>query len=225
MRVNILLVCIDNGCYADHLEKSLPVWMKHAASVTVVTDLKDERTPIVAHKYGALLHRTNIFYEDGRLFGKYAAMEEARVKVMPYYDWILFTDADILPPDDWLEQIKKANPSIGDLYGCSRVMDSGKVTKAVGEIAGFFQLFHVDDPSVRQTPILNPAWLHCGNGDSELAFRWPPENRIHLPIEVRHFGPDGVNWCGADKPEEMIRIRIDRQKGRNWRSEVIRKEL
>lgn len=221
MNVNVLLVCVDNGFYADCLERSLPIWKKHSKSVTVVTDLNDERTPIVAHKYGAILHRTNAFYEGGRIFGKYAAMEEARVRSMPYEDWILFTDADILPTDTWLDDIRKCNPVTGNLYGCSRVMDSGKVVTPVGEIAGYFQLFHADDPHAAGDTLLNPDWLHAGNGDSEVSARWPASRRIHLPVELRHFGPDGVNWCGVNNREAMIQIRINRQKGKSWRGEKV----
>lgn len=222
MKVNMLITCVDNGFYAQCLKSSLPVWTKSASSITVVTDTKDNSTADVAGQFGCKIHRTDVFYADGRIFGKSAAMEEARSRTMDYQDWILFADADVIPPDDWMSQIVQAESDQSPLYGCKRLLDNGDVVSPKGEIAGFFQLFHSESPYARQRPLLNPDWIHAGNYDSEFCFNWPASERITLPMVVRHFGPDGRNWCGRGNESRMERIRMDRSNGKNWRTERIK---
>lgn len=221
MNANLLICCVDNGFYAKCLEQSLPVWKRSAETVTVVTDFQDHATVDVCRRFGAICHQTNIFYQDGRIFGKSAALEEARQQAMLYDDWVILADADIHPPDNWLDLVKAQAPQIGNLYGCQRMLDGGKVVAPKGEVAGYFAMFHTDDPYAQGTPLLNPDWIHAGNYDSEFSFRWPAANRIILPVVVKHSGPDGENWMGRGNHEAMLAMRVQRQKGRNWRTEKI----
>ena len=140
---------------------------------------------------------------------------------MPYDDWILFADADVIPPEDWLDQVEHEKPVPWKLYGCKRELDSGKVVFPKGEIAGYFMLFHSNDPIARFTPLLDPAWTHAGNYDSEFSQRWPAKDRVTLSMVVRHFGPDGKNWCGRGNDAAMEKIRASRTNGKSWRNERI----
>jgi hypothetical protein len=218
MEVNLLITCVDKGFYAKHLNESLPIWKKHASSVTVVTDYEDKVTPEVTSDHGAWHYKTDAFYRDGRIFGKSNAMQEALDKIVPWSGWIIFADADVTPPDDWIDQLKGVQA--GNLYGCCRKLDDGNV-KFEGEIGGFFQCFHTSDPIVQRKPLLETRFTHAGNYDSQFQALWPSKNRITLPMVVRHHGEHGKNWMGVGNDAAMRKMRADRANGKRWQDEIV----
>lgn len=167
MRIHALTVCVGKD---DHLAIAMPRWVEGLRSLTIVTDGTDVATQEVAITLDALtrhgshgtycpvyLHRTDAFTRDGAAFNKARAMEEARIS-MPWSDWILFIDADVVPPRDWKTRIEATNPEPGHLYGCWRYQcddvarvdhlladPSAQRIKGDGMGVGYFQLFHADD--------------------------------------------------------------------------------
>lgn len=206
MRIHGLTVCVD---YADLLAQSIGLWLPSLTSLTVVTTERDEASKLLALTRGALLHVTDAFYRNGAAFNKGAAMEEAR-RSMPWSDWILFFDADIVPPADWLAQVEAANPQAGKLYGARRMMDDGTIKRESGEIAGFFMLFHSTDP--RAAEGVPCDWRHAGGYDSDFQLRWGAD-RVWTPLTVRHVGAAGRNWYGRGNAGAMDALIAKRRRG------------
>lgn len=219
MKVHVLIPCIDNGVYATYLNEALRYWLPSAASVTVVTAERDHVTRGVAHDHKCRVVLTDAWWDKGAYFNKGGAMNRA-IEQMPWSDWILFADADVIPPHNWLAIIEEFDPEPGVLYGARRVMDDGRLKDEGNEIAGFFMLFHSSDPVAQRRPLLIETTT-AGGYDSEFCFRWHPSKRIKLPLIVRHNGPDGVNWCGADRTDAMNDVRSERKRRGGWRHEVI----
>ncbi len=62
--------------------------------------------------------------------------------------------------------------------------------------AGYFQLFHADDPVLRERPWYDVGYTHAGGGDWYFQQRWVEENKIRPPFNVLHLGPRDRNWFG-----------------------------
>jgi len=220
MKINLLISCIDNGVYAAILDRSLSLWFPSANSVTIVTSERDKQTNLVAEKHGCIVHNTDIWWAKGAHFNKGAAMEEARSQTMPWSDWCLFADADIVPPTDWHQTVVNHNPHAGRLYGARRSRENGSPIND-GDIAGCFQLFHTSDPAAQERPLLT-GWQHAGNYDSVFMMRWPGGMRQFLDLKLVHVGETGVNWFGVGKSNELKSIRDDRKRQGGWRHEQVK---
>ena len=226
MCVHGLTVCVD---YAEFLAVGLDRWTETLDSVTVVTSETDRDTAALVRGWrGVELVQTDLFYRDGALFNKGRAMEAARLQ-MPWHDWILFFDADIVPPLDWLvRSMPVVQP--GALYGCRRFAggldDNGQPSlphDAPG--VGYFQLFHTDDPVVKNAPppLIDTHWRHAGNYDNKFMDRWRSLGRpVHnLPFRVAHLG-ERDNWCGRGNREGFAAIQAERRRrGGRWDHETI----
>jgi len=225
MTIHGLTVCVN---YSDHLAVGIERLRPGLASWTIVTDLQDEATTRLAYWKHCRVHRTNIFYERGAAFNKGAAMEEARQQ-MPWEDWILFLDADVVPEEGWTEKLLAAEPVPGNLYGtwryqCTNVKtlahQSNRLPHDVPGV-GYWQLFHSSDSRVQERPLIETHWLHAGNYDNGFMHRWPRQLRKLLPIKLIHLG-DRDNWFGRGRHEEFAAMQAERKRrGGRWDHETI----
>lgn len=223
-----IVICVN---YDDLLNITLPRNMRHLSECLVITSSKDERTKrVCAETTSVRVHETEAFYKDGARFNKGAAMEEG-FDILGREGWILIWDADTLFPN----VMSLDNIQIGNLYGPPRriLEDATKWSQLYSfqEVPlardklfpGYFQLFHADDPIVRDhRPWYDTTFIHAGGADGHFQDRWPWEQRIRLPFEVLHLGPRDTNWFGrassrvdgqpleraAENWKEMHRYRI-----------------
>lgn len=215
MKINALTVCVN---YADLLALSIDRWRPHFDSLTIVTSLEDEATAAMAREHGCALHQTDAFTRDGATFNKGRAIEEARQR-MPWQDWILFFDADIVPEREWFAKVSDGCCSPGTLYSARRFecMDATKIddltlppinTDGVG--VGYFQLFHTTDPHVADSPLLETCWKHAGVYDSHFMHRWNDRDRQLLPIRLVHVG-ERDNWWGRGNKQAFADMQAARR--------------
>lgn len=218
MKLHAVTVCVN---YADYLSRSLDRWA--AAPVLVVTTPADTETQDLCHRHGVPVHTTNVFYASGAKFNKGAAIVEAiesRICI-DCIDWLLLFDSDIIPPANWLDQVKGANLRLGDLYGAPRTTEAGELIDD-GELAGYFHLFHTSDPNAKRRPLLDTHWYHAGNYDSEFIKRWDIDNRVLLPFSVIHLGERGRNWCGRGQADDMRQLHEERARRGGYGHETIK---
>lgn len=238
MRIHGLVVCVN---YSDLLARSLSIWSRTLASLCVVTtpndaetirlvcatvgsQLFDELNPLV--RPTVRLFQTDAFTRDGAAFNKGRAMQEARDALLSPLathplplDWTLFFDADVIPPSNWLDVVRAADPEPGWLLGCRRCEEDGTPIKD-GEIAGYFQLFHSADP--RAAEPLDIWWAHAGNYDSRFAHRWPGNLKGFIPgLTLIHQGERGSNWCGRGNQAAMSELHAERIRRGGWQHESI----
>jgi hypothetical protein len=219
--------------YADVLALSIGRWMPGLSSLTIVTNTKDRATVELArdvaaeYDYGRVkLHITDVFYEGGAHFNKGAAMEQARRVLMPWEDWVLFIDADVVPQRDWKAVVEAARPEPGNIYGCHRLnaKDHTWLDNPLCSVIrddrvgyGYFQLFHSTDPRVQKTPLLDTDWTHAGNYDSTLLLMWP--TAVEIPVRLWHLGGPNHNWFGKGKDELFQAMEKERiRRGGGWPS-------
>lgn len=226
MNIHALICCVN---YAHHLEHALPRWIEGCESVTIVTSIEDSATRALCERYcdahdDLFCYSTNAFTINGASFNKGLAMEQAR-ESMPWRDWVLFADADIVPPEDWHLRLDRLHEGgqiqFGSLYGLRRrhavnfleldnplcpVMTDDRVGY------GYFQLFHAKDPRALRAPLLDTHWKHAGNYDSNFLLSFGRDVK-ELPFHVWHLGDKHENWFGVGKErefEEMMRRRNGR---------------
>lgn len=92
--MNAILVCVD---MADLLSVCLPYNRHHFDRVTVVTSLKDRATMDVAEANHGDIHATDVFWERGANFNKWAALEQG-LDAMGREGWLTIMDCDVLWP-------------------------------------------------------------------------------------------------------------------------------
>jgi hypothetical protein len=225
MRIHALTACVK---YLDYFQYGMPRWKPYLASWTVVTDFADKQTAEFVLKNGLHLHRTKAFYDHDAWFNQGAALEEARQACVPWSkdDWFLLMDADIVPELQWYEKVMECKPEPGNIYGAIRYqcetrndIDKDELEAATwtGPI-GAFQLMHMGDARVQQTPLLDSSWKHCGGHDSALTERWPVELQHQLSVRTFHLGPARGPlgfWFGRGR-------RIPLKEGEDYRDERFR---
>lgn len=196
--IKALIVCVD---YSDYLSITLPINRPHFSEVLVITTPGDTKTQEVALENNSVVFMTESFYDDGAYFNKWKALEEG-YDLMGRTGWLCNLDADVVwPVNADLSEIVK-----GNLYCPYRRMgpDSLPLRKdwekwpidRVTELAGYSQIFHADDPVLRDRPWMQQNWKHAGGADSFFQQRWKPENKKRFNWEVMHLGERGKNWCG-----------------------------
>jgi len=227
MKINGLVCCVD---YWQWLTPNLGRWFEGLDSLTIVTSTEQTLPEL----QGITLVRTDLFYKDGAVFNKGRAMEYAR-RIMPWTDWILFFDADVIPEKGWKAKIEAQNPQPGSLYGCWRLdarcvsdVDNPGLqrfpTDAPG--VGYFQLFHSTDPVVNgPLPLIATNFVHGGNYDNIFMDRWRNSARPIRSLDLRlvHVG-ERDNWFGIGHREMFAAMQKARSRGQNWRNEVISKK-
>ena len=232
MTIDGLAVCVN---YSDLLALSLNRWLDALDSLTIVTTPgdADTRELIAAANWRqpaakVRAHLTEIFTAHGADFNKGAAMQEAISQTMLWREWVLFFDADIVPPRGLRHRLCQAGLEPGNLYGGVRhiaesVADYGKdptdlpTVQGRGQrIPGAFQLFHIDDPRIpNRDHLLDVTWRHAGNYDSAFQACWPRNRQIVLgDIHYIHIGEPGLNWHGRCSPEEGRRRKAARDAAR-----------
>ncbi len=204
--IKAITVCVN---YDDLLRLALPRIVKHVDTLLIVTSFTDLRTHALAAEYPdkVQLHMTDAFYRNGASFNKGLAMEEG-FDVLGRTGWILILDADIvLPP-----VIPKLDLVIGKMYTPGRHILSnvdGMTPEGVEWLSpqdlpfrhengnfGYFQLFHADDPVIRERPWYGTDWVHAGGCDSVFEKRWAKADRLRMPFVVIHLGDPDQNWFG-----------------------------
>lgn len=226
MRIDGLTVCVD---YAEFLAIGIFRWLEGLASLTIVTAQHDEETmALAAVDPRVRVVVTDLFYWDGAAFNKGRAMEAAREE-MPWSDWILFFDADVVPPEDWKDRIKCDDPNPRALHGAYRfeghrdqVEDRGQPPCAHDVPGvGYFQLFHSADPCVQTAPgepLLDVHWIHGGNYDNRFMDRWRAKGiKVQaIPFRLAHIG-ERENWFGRGHREEFEAMQAERRRrGGRW---------
>jgi hypothetical protein len=229
MTIHGLTVCVD---YADMLGVGVDRWLDGLDSLIVVTRPGDRDTAaLVSVRQKARLYATTAFYEDGAAFNKGRAIEEGR-KLVPWTDWVLFFDADVVPPVGWKSVVENASPKPGCLWGASRVQC--RSTKDVDRTGlrpmrydvpgvGFFQLFHSQDPALVGEPLIETQWTHAGNYDNGFMRRW---KRVReLPLVLWHVG-QREEWFGRGNRGAFVEMQAERRRrGGRWDHETIEPEV
>jgi hypothetical protein len=206
MLLNAVMVCVD---YSDLLAVTLPFNQHHFHRISVVTSSEDTKTQDLADQLGIDCYITDSFYDDGAIFNKWKALEEA-LDVFGRQGWMCLMDADIL----WPKELPSFELEKGNLYCPHRRMFTHKtdpipeeeewgiwrIHPNIREWAGYSQIFHAEDEHLPPAPWHDITWKHAGGADSFFQFRWPEENKIRPPFEVLHIGEAGKNWCGRATP-------------------------
>lgn len=228
MTIHGLTVCVG---YAEFLSRGLARWMAGLASLTVVTTPEDTATQALAGDRVQVV-TTDLFTRDGAAFNKGRAMEYAR-QSMPWEDWILFFDADVVPPADWLARLERMAKRPDTLHGCYRFdagedMDDRGQPRCAHDVpgVGYFQLFHASDPAVQTAagePLIDTHWIHGGNYDNRFMDRWRSRGiKVReVPFRVAHIG-ERENWFGRGNRDAFEAMQAERKRrGGQWDHERI----
>lgn len=219
MHISAFTVCVN---YADYLSASLERWRDSLDSLVVITSPQDHATQELCSLLGVRVHTTDVFYASGAKFNKGAAIAEAYAAGPTPPDWVLFFDADVIPPENW-RPLVESHVMVAQrcLYGCFRdELDGSPINDP--DIAGFFHLAHISDPNMQHVPVVDAHWYHCGGYDSTFQNRWPRDQRIRLPLRLTHQGETWKNWCGRGNTEAMQELLATRRrKGGDWKHETI----
>lgn len=228
MIIHGLTVCVD---YAAELAHGIGRWRAGLASLTVVTTLEDTATLALAGGAHARVHATDAFYREGAAFNKGRAIEEAR-RTMHWSNWVLFFDADVVPPADWYQRLGALVP--GRLYGCDRFqatpddIDDRGQPKCAFDVpgVGYCQLFHITDSAVQTAPgepLIDECWQHAGNYDNRFMDRWRRRGApvVRLPFRLAHLG-ERENWFGRGHRAQFEAMQAERlRRGGRWDHETI----
>lgn len=204
--------------YSDILRETLPRMRHHFSEYIIVTSNTDlENVAPIAVANDAAVFSTDLFYDRGAVFNKWAALEWA-ISRMGRTGWLAMIDVDIVWPQDLCGWSAEKCCVPGILYGALRrmlndppvpfVMPLEKKWKDLplhanqAEFAGFTQLVHASqDPRLTcSVPWHDVDWKTAGSADSFFQDKWPKELKVRLPWEVLHIGVSGKNWCGRVTP-------------------------
>lgn len=216
MHIAAITVCVD---YAGYLAQSIMRWGPSTEDLLVVTTERDIETISLCERANARYFVTDAFYRGGAKFNKGAALAEA-YQQLNRQEWVLFFDADIIPPPHWRAELLQCDLTPGNIYGATRAFDPG-IRYYDPQIAGFFFMAHVSDPRMQIDPIVDTHFYHAGNYDTTFMERWAPENRIRLPLTVHHCGVPGLNWCGVGQHEAVNRLHAERRIFNGWQHETV----
>jgi len=164
--VKSIVVSVD---YHDLLAITLPKNSQHFEKTLVVTAPHDEKTIRTAEQIPNVeVLKTDAFYQLGATFNKGCAMEIG-LRRLGKDGWIVVWDADTLFPDS----IDIPDKQIGKLYGARRkvahnkhwlnfsALEDESFYPDEGEIPGYFQMFHAEDPVLKNRDIWYP--VDCKN--------------------------------------------------------------
>lgn len=241
--VTAVLVSVE---YGDLLAYTLPRNRPHFSRVIVVTSPDDHETIRVARRHKAVTLTTRCFWEHEASFNKGLALEHGlELGGLGIRDeWFAVMDADILLPHDVTLEFE------GRTAGClyvppRRIVEFQTLSdpatwgavRSREEFAGFFQLFHSQDPVLSRRPWYPTDWRHAGGCDTEFWKKWQKHQRRRPPFEVLHIGPEGQNWCGRVTPrldgslppdhlQRSERMRIMQESRDNpWRKRIVSEKI
>lgn len=216
MRIAGLVTCVS---YGPFLAEGLERWVAGLDQLLVVTTADDSFTHTICGAAGVKMHWTDAFARDGAVFNKAAAMDEGLAILRPE-DWVLCFDADVVPPHHWRAYVESAAPVCGNLYAASRQTEAGLPLND-GTDAGFFHLWHVQDPAAQDRPLFG-SWHNASGYDSAFADRWLHHQRLRVPVTCTHLGERGTHWCGLGRRELMDEVWRERERRGGWRHERLR---
>lgn len=219
MHITAMTVCVD---YAHHLERSLERWKQIADKLLVVTAERDTATRALCESHGVATHCTDLFWANGAKFNKGRGIADAYYRnLSPVPDWMLFFDADIVPPEGCRAYIEANVKRPEWLYGCYRTNEAGLLF-GDPDIAGYFHLAHISSPHMQVKPIVDTHWAHAGNYDSTFQDRWSKAERVRLDMRVIHLGDEpGANWMGVGNKHLVDAMHRERRRRRGrWDHET-----
>lgn len=211
--------------YTDILRLTLPWNRHHFSSVLIVTSLEDYNNVLpVALANNAEVFGTDIFYQNGAKFNKWAALNEGLEHggFHDCNDWVVVLDADTCWPRD-LEHnddrdsltfnrqdtafrllrgqltapLRRMYPSIPQSIPDEKDWTIYPHHRYQAEFSGYTMVFHSSDPVLQKRPWFPNNWSHCGGGDNEFAKRWTRTNSIRpTNWDVLHIGVCAANWMG-----------------------------
>lgn len=222
-----ITVCVN---YADLLYRGLRLWQTGLDRLIVITSPRDQQTINLCRYHNIQTHITDIFYANGAKFNKGAAMSEAVIAtgLRRGADWLLTFDSDIVPPEDWREQVEDAAPVPGTLYGAWRFWQPEDASPLVvdpskrmpqGWVLGFFCLFHNSDPVLPSGALFDTHWPHAGNYDTTFTRRWPESRQEVLDLYTIHLGDERTHWLGRGRKKELRAILRKRKGHEDWERE------
>lgn len=225
MKLEYVTVCVN---YLDFFKIS---YEKNLAAgifdhFIVITDSKDQVTYDFCIKNNITVVRTDIFYKNGAVFNKGAAINEG-FKVLKYKDWVAFMDADTFVPLDFKTRVDFNKLNKEFMYGCERVLLKTPVDLLAHESGaldsnfeipegfgyGFFQLFNWQSEVIKNC---QPGhWSthnspNCQNSDWMFRNQWGDFVGSHakwtgkfdrLGFPVYNLGQHGENHFGRISSE------------------------
>jgi len=219
-----IITCSVN--YSDFLSITLPRNKKLVDNVIVVTSMDDKNTEDICEENHVTYIKTNVFYLDGAVFNRGAALNQAK-DLLLFNDWVLFLDADIVLPENFLRLLDLENLNPYKFYGVGRyyietIEDLELYNNEQKQLKdfelneclwgyGYFQLFNVKFFEKQEIEFVYPGSLT--KNDTDLLFRiywglyknwdnekkdfvWHPEYQEKLNFNVIHLGQKIRNWDG-----------------------------
>lgn len=226
-------VCVD---YAHLLAKAAWRWRDNLDAVFVITAPHDHDTREVCGKFSLSFLVTNVFYENGAVFNKGAALSKGvsvvRDDIRFKTDWLLFFDADIVPPKEFRDSLNSYLIDPEAIYGASR-WHHPISPDPISELplphrrmpqngpAGFFMACHCNDPHLpeRGQPMFDTCWPHAGNYDTTFVNRWPQHKQHMLDLPMHHLGNERENWFGIGRQGELKEMLSRRKLPDDWQKE------
>lgn len=117
MKLQGLTVCVN---YADFFKETGLANKGIFDKFVVVTDIADTEVSALCVEYGYHLVKTDVFYENGASFNKYAGINEG-LKYIDEDAWVMFVDSDIVLQPETKRVLKELNLDESFLYGFDRV--------------------------------------------------------------------------------------------------------
>jgi hypothetical protein len=225
MKLEYVTICVN---YLDFFKIS---YEKNLAAgifdhFIVITDYNDDATYQFCLDNNITVVKTDIFYKNGAVFNKGAAINYGFEK-LKYNDWVAFMDADTFVPNDFKEKIDFKNLNKEFMYGTERVLlktpddlfnyemgfadDEFEVPPGFGY--GYFLLFNWQSQVIKNcqpgywSPHNSP---NCQNSDWMFRNMWGDFVGSHakwtgkfdkLPVRVYNLGQHGENHFGRISPE------------------------
>lgn len=207
MRIHGITTSVN---YTDLLSRGLDRWALGCEKLVVVTAPDDKACQDLCRFHNVECYVTDVFTDNGARFNKGAALSEAIIATDWRKDaeWLLHFDADIVPPQDWRQQVEAYAPKPGSLYGATRywipvdqqelVVDP-KRKMPQAWVIGFFSMFHAQDPRLPRDPMFPIHYGHAGWYDTDFSRNWDRETQHKfLPLDLIHVGEERRNWMGRD---------------------------
>lgn len=202
-----LTVCVN---YGDHFAQSIGRWQGGLDALIVVTTPDDIVTQRLCSLHEVPFLTTSVFTARGAHFNKAGALNEG-LNLLPWPDWLVLFDADIVPPADWRQTVEIAEPVSGNLYGAHRYQPDGPM-EPDRRICGWFMMAHRDDPAA-SSPLL-VEYNNASGYDTEFVQRWPSDKQIWIEnLPLIHTGQPFTDWCGRGNAAGMRQL-IDHRAAR-----------
>lgn len=113
-----ITVCVN---YSDFLAQTLPHNKNQFDNFIVITDTKDSDTKKICEYHNVRCVQTDIFYEDGNIFNKGAAINYG-LSLLEQKEWVLHIDADIYMPPMTRTILERLPLESHKIYGVDRLM-------------------------------------------------------------------------------------------------------